>query len=117
MCIRDRSYSQRFAAPINDFCREFLNPYVNLHRPCLFAKEVVDAKGKIRKTYPQALIQTPLDRLASLHDAANFLRTEITIEQLQSKAKTQTDLEVAKALNVARLKLFDLFNRQSKSAA
>lgn len=108
---------QRFAAPINDFCREFLNPYVNLHRPCLFAKELVDAKGKIRKTYPQELIQTPLDKLASLQGVVNFLRTGITIEQLQSKAKTQTDLDAAKALNVARLKLFDLFNRRPKSAA
>ena len=108
---------QRFAAPINAFCREHLNPYVNLHRPCLFAKEVVDAKGKVRKTYPHDMVQTPLDKLASLEGAGKFLRNGVTIEQLQLQAKTQSDLDAANAMNVARLKLFDLFHRRSKSAA
>ena len=108
---------QRFAAVINEFCRDHLNPYVNLHRPCLFAKETVDAKGKVRKTYPQDLIQTPLNKLASLPDAGSFLRQGVTLEQLQSKAKAQSDLDAAKAMNGARLKLFDLFNRRPKTAA
>ena len=108
---------QRFAAYINVFCREHLNPYVNLHRPCLFAKEVTDAKGKIRKTYPLDMVQTPLDKLASLPRAAAFLRTGVTIAQLQLQAKALSDLEAANALNAARLKLFDLFNRRSKPAA
>jgi len=108
---------QRFAAPINAFCSEFLNPYVNLHRPCLFAKEVVDAKGKIRKTYPYDMVQTPLDKLASLPDVDAFLRHGLTVAQLQLSAKALTDLEAANAMNVARLKLFDLFNRRSKPAA
>lgn len=108
---------QRFAAVINEFCRDHLNPYVNLHRPCLFAKESVDAKGKVRKTYPQDLIQTPLDKLATVPDVGSFLRQGVTIEQVQAKAKVQTDLDAAKAMNVARLKLFDLFNRRPKTAA
>jgi hypothetical protein len=78
---------------------------------------VVDAKGKVRKTYPQELIQTPLNKLASLPDVNSFLRRDMTIEQLQSKARAQTDLQAATAMNVARLKLFDLFNRRSKTAA
>lgn len=86
-------------------------PYVNLHRPCLFAREMVDAKGKVRKTYPHDMVQTPLDKLASLDRAGKFLRKGIAITQLQSKAKAQSDLEAANAMNVARLKLFDLFNR------
>jgi transposase InsO family protein len=108
---------QRFATVINAFCREHLNPYVNLHRPSQFAKEVVDAKGKVRKTYPQELIQTPLSKLASVPDVDKFLRPGTTIEQLQSKAQAQTDLEVATAMNVARLKLFDSFNQRPKTAA
>jgi len=108
---------QRFAAPINTFCREYLNPYVNLHRPCLFAKEVIDAKGKIRKTYPHDMVQTPLDKLASLPGAEQFLRDGVTLAQLQLQAKAQSDLQAANAMNSARLKLFDLFNRRSKSAA
>ena len=108
---------QRFAAHINAFCRNHLNPYVNLHRPCLFAKEVIDAKGKIRKTYPLDMVQTPLDKLASLPSVDAFLRQGVTLVQLQMQAKVLSDLEAANALNVARLKLFDLFNRRSKPAA
>ena len=108
---------QRFAAHINVFCRDHLNPYVNLHRPCLFAKEVIDAKGKIRKTYPLEMVQTPLDKLASLPGVDAYLRQCITITQLQLQAKALSDLDAANALNVARLKLFDLFNRRSKPAA
>lgn len=108
---------QRFAAHINVFCREHLNPYVNLHRPCLFAKEVTDAKGKIRKTYPLDMVQTPLEKLASLPGVDAFVRESVTIAQLQLQAKALSDLDAANALNVARLKLFDLFNRRSKPAA
>jgi len=108
---------QRFATVINDFCREHLNPYVNLHRPSQFAREVVDDKGKVRKTYPQELIQTPLNKLASLEGVDSFLRLGTTIEQLKCKAQAQTDMDAATAMNVARLKLFDLFNRRSKTAA
>lgn len=78
---------------------------------------MVDAKGKVRKTYPQELIQTPLNKLASLPNADKFLRAGTSIGKLQSKAKAQTDLDSATAMNVARLKLFDLFNRRSKTAA
>jgi len=108
---------QRFAVHINVFCREYLNPYVNLHRPCLFAKEVTDAKGKIRKTYPLDMVQTPLDKLASLTGVKASLRKGVTIAELQLLAKAMSDLEAANAMNVARLKLFDLFNRRSKPAA
>ena len=108
---------QRFAAHINVFCRDHLNPYVNLHRPCLFAMEVIDAKGKIRKTYPLDMVQTPLDKLASLAGVDDFLRESVTIAQLQLQATALSDLDAANALNVARLKLFDLFNRRSKPAA
>ena len=38
---------QRFASEVNAFCAEHLNPYVNFHRPCFFAVETVDAKGKV----------------------------------------------------------------------
>jgi transposase InsO family protein len=36
---------QRFAAAVNAFCVEHLNPYLNFHRPCLFAEEITDKKG------------------------------------------------------------------------
>ena len=47
---------QRFASLVNTFCREHLNPYVNFHRPCLFAETITGAKGRQRKRYPYKLI-------------------------------------------------------------
>src|SRR6218665_407651 len=65
---------QRLAARIDTFCREHLNPYVNLHRPSMFAKEIVDTKGKVRKTYPHDMVQPRLEKLARLADAQQYLR-------------------------------------------
>lgn len=47
---------QRFAGLVNAFCRDHLNPYVNFHRPCLFAEIITDAKGCQRKRYPYKLM-------------------------------------------------------------
>jgi hypothetical protein len=50
---------QCFASLVNAFCRDHLNPYVNFHRPCLFAETITDAKGRQRKRYPYKLMMTP----------------------------------------------------------
>jgi len=63
------------------------------------------------------MVQTPLAKLESLEGVGKFLRSELTIEQLQLQAKAQSDLDANNTMNVARLKLFDLFNRRSKSVA
>ena len=51
---------QRFATQINVFLSEFLNPYVNFHRPCFFPETYTDAKGKTRKRYRFEAIDDPL---------------------------------------------------------
>lgn len=35
----------RFAGQVNAFCRDYLNPYVNFHRPCFFAESMTDVPG------------------------------------------------------------------------
>ena len=103
---------QRFAAQVNTFCREYLTPYLNLHRPCLFAEERVDAKGKIVKRYPQRLVQTPLEKLASLSPACRNLRPQISLEALQAQARAMSDNEAAERLQQARTALFESINRR-----
>ncbi|MGH8832514.1 MAG: hypothetical protein ACREXV_15720, partial [Polaromonas sp.] len=59
--------------------------------PCLFAEDTIDAKGKVKKSYPQRLVMTPLEKLASLPDAETFLKPGITLAQLQAEATRLTD--------------------------
>jgi len=44
----ERRHADRF----DTYCREYLNPFLNYHRPCLFATELPDPKKPGR--YPSA---------------------------------------------------------------
>ena len=70
----------------NTFCLEYLNPFLNFHRPCLFATELADPKkpGRIKRVYRAKDAMTPLDKLASLPEAATFMREGITLEDLHA---------------------------------
>ena len=96
----------RFADDVERFLRERLSPFLNFHRPCLFAAERADAKGKVRRTYRREDVKTPLEKLKSLPDAASFLREGVTFDDLDRAAAAQSDLQAAKALKRARDELF-----------
>jgi len=108
---------QRFASLVNTFCQDHLNPYVNFHRPCLFAETITDAKGRQRKRYPYKLMMTPYEKLKSLHQAEQFLKPGITFAQLDAQATTMTDNEAAQRMNNARAILFRTIFNRSKTAA
>jgi transposase InsO family protein len=107
---------QRFARQVNEFCREHLNPYVNFHRPCLFAETITDAKGRQRKRYPYQLMMTPYEKLKSLPDAERFLKPGIRFALLDALASTLSDNEAAQRLNEARTKLFKAIAHRSAAA-
>ena len=109
--------AQHFADDMNAFCRDYLNPYVNFHRPCFFAIDQADGKGKIRKRYPYELIMTPFDKLKTLPPLRFNLRPGLTLDSLDLQARQMTDNQAAKALTDARSKLFRSIHRRSKTAA
>ena len=109
--------AQKYATAINGFYTETLNPYLNFHRPCYFAVDKMDAKGKIRKTYPHDLIMTPWERLKSLPDYPTYLKPGITCAALEQQANAMSDNEAAKQVQKARKLLFQSINRRSKSTA
>jgi len=86
---------QRHAARFNTFCREYLNPFLNFHRPCLFATDKPDPKkpGRIKRVYRAKDAMTPLDKLASLPEAAKFMREGITLQDLHELAAALTDVQ------------------------
>lgn len=108
---------QRFASQMNAVCAEHLNPYLNFHRPCHFALEVQDAKGKIKKRYPQELIMTPFDKLKSLPNLQGFLKPGVTPEGLHAIAQAMTDNQAVQRLNEAKARLFRTINARSRPAA
>ena len=108
---------QCFAAPVNAFCRDYLNPYINFHRPCLFAETITDAKGRQRKHYPYKLMMTPYEKLKSLPEAKQYLKRGITFQQLDAQAGEISDNEAAQRLNDVRAILFKTIFNRSKTAA
>jgi hypothetical protein len=108
---------QRFAPLVNAFCRDYLNPYINFHRPCLFAETITDAKGRQRKHYPYNLMMTPYEKLKSLPNAESFLKLGITFAQLDVQAAAMSDNDAAQRLNDARAILFKTIFNRSKTAA
>ena len=103
---------QQYAEPINAFYQASFNPWLNLHRPCLFATESVNAKGKIVKHYKHADVATPLECLTRLHAQKLVkLKTGVTIKALQAEANAESDLLAAQSMQKAKARLFELFNK------
>ena len=108
---------QRFAAELNTFCRDFLNPYVNFHRPCFFAHSTIDTRGRVRKRYRFEDMMTPYEKLKSLPNAAAFLKPGMSLQALDAYVGATSDNDAAQRLNQARTKLFQSIQRRSKPAA
>ena len=97
---------QRFAPLVDAFAQEHLSPYLNYHRPCLFATEREGANGRIRRVYRAADVQTPYDKLRSLPGADACLKPGISFAELDAQARAVSDLQAARALNGERARLF-----------
>ncbi len=108
---------QKHANAVNRFYTGALNPYLNFHRPCYFAVDHVDAKGKVRKTYPHDRIMTPWERLKSIQNYQIHLKPGITPQMLEHEAQAMSDNEAAARVQKARSLLFQSINRRPKSAA
>lgn len=103
---------QRYAQEINRFLRDYLNPYVNFHRPCFFPETITSENGKEVKRYPYHRMMTPYDKLKSLPDSERFLKPGLTFEELDKIAYNITDNEAAERMNKARNLLFEKINEQ-----
>jgi transposase InsO family protein len=105
---------QKYAPMIAQFNRQYLNPYLNYHRPCFFAQIKTDRKGKERKQYLYENMMTPYDKLKSLKNVAQYLKPGVTLKQLEAEAMSISDNEAAKRMKQARYKLFkQIFEQES----
>jgi transposase InsO family protein len=103
----------RYAAQVNAFTRDVLTPYLNFHRPCFFPEIITDDKGRQRRRYPYAYLNTPFEKLKSLPEDKRQLKPGITLADLEQTAMAMTDHEAARQLNHARKTLFNRIFKQT----
>jgi len=95
---------QKWAPAINGFYDNYLNTYLNYHRPCGFPTIVTDKRGKRKKAYDTYL--TPYEKLRSLKNAGVYLKKGISFEKLDRIAYEFSDNESAKRMQKAKQELF-----------
>ena len=100
---------QSFAHAVNQFYKEHLNVYLNYHRPCGFAKVIQDKRGKEIKTYPAEDYQVPYEKLKSLENAEQYLKSNISFKVLDKIAYQMSDNQFAEKMQKAKEKLFKNF--------
>lgn len=103
---------QKYAKPINTFYQKVFNPWLNLHRPCMFATETISPKGKVVKRYRTQDVKTPLACLEKLAEKnlVSF-KVGVTLADLLVQARAQTDLAAAQTMLKAKAELFAMFNK------
>ena len=108
---------QKYAQPINTFYQEVFNPWLNLHRPCMFATSKVNGKGKVVKVYKHADVKTPLEALVKLNELGLVrFKTDTMLVDLLAQARQQTDLAAAQDMQQAKNELFASFAKQKQRA-
>lgn len=100
-----RNYIPAAAAPVIDqFNHDYVNVYLNYHRPCGFAEQIVDARGKMKKKYNQWT--TPYEKLKTLPKAEQYLKPDITFAQLDEIAYAESDNHFTEKMRTAQIQLF-----------
>jgi hypothetical protein len=97
---------QHHASQFSVFNQTQVYRYVNFHRPCYFPTNVIDNKGKERKKYASCDMMTPDDKFISITNPKQYLKSDITLEQLNAFSKKMNDNEAAEQLSTARDTLF-----------
>ena len=103
--------AHQHAEAVNQFHSQYLNPYLNFHRPCAVPELIVAANGKIRRVYP--CYKTPFEMLSQMPDAERFLRPGLTLAELQRQAREQSDTEAARDMQQAKRELFRRIGKRS----
>jgi len=81
------------AEAVDQFHREYLNPYLNFHRPCAVPLLLIEPNGKRRRVYRRWA--TPFELLQEVPRCVDFLRSGLTLPELQRVATQQSDTEAA----------------------
>lgn len=95
---------KRHAKLINRFYYDYFITYLNFHRPCAFATDTIDAKGKVKKVYDVLL--TPFEKFKTIEKCEQYLKPGATLVQLQKIADAESDTAYAERMGKAKTNLF-----------
>lgn len=100
---------KKYSVIINTFYREYMDVYLNFHRPCGFATDKVDDRGKIVKKYDKYM--TPFERLKLVKDVEQYLKPGVTIQSLEKISRKESDNSCAEKLQIAKRKLLEIIHQ------
>lgn len=97
---------------ISDFFEQWFNPYLNYHRPCLYATDTtIDQKGRSRVVYGEAT--TPYEKLKEVDKTLSqtCLKETITFNQLNNFAYKESDNEFTRKMREEETRVFDTITK------
>ena len=106
----------RFAAQVNAFYPDVLNPYVNFHRPCFFPRTTIDAKGTPAPTLPLRGHDDPVRQTRQPAQRRRPPQTRHHPGPATPPGTAVSDSAAARHLNAARTALFEQIFKPRKSA-
>jgi hypothetical protein len=95
---------------INAFYERYFNPYLNFHRPCGVPQLKKGKQGKTIRVYKW--YATPWEILRQTPDVAGSLTEDLTLDQLDRLAGTDSDTGAAMKMQAAKRKLFAAFEHR-----
>jgi hypothetical protein len=99
------------AEAVDQFHRQYLNPYINFHRPCAIAEIIEQPNGKRRRLYRRWA--TPFEIFSQTPQCESYLRTGVSMAELERFAGAQSDTEAAIEMQSAKRKLLAGITKRS----
>lgn len=96
--------AKKHAELIHEYLTDWFVPFLNFHRPCAFATEVIEPSGKIKKKYDTWL--TPFEKLKSLEAVDKLLKPGALIADLEQMEQKYDDVTFAELKEKKHKKLF-----------
>lgn len=93
------------AEDIQRFYTACFNPYLNYHRPCGFARQHIDERGRRRRRYRAEDYATPYEKFRMLPESHRHLKEGLNWELLDRFAYRNSDTEAARQMRNAKIEL------------
>lgn len=94
-------------AAINRWYAAWFVPYLNFHRACAFRETTIDDKGKRKHNYPKDGYNMPYEKLKSLPNAKQYLKPDVTFEELDLQAYAMSDTQWAEAMQTEKAAMWE----------